>query len=147
MQPHMAPATIPPRKASIQTIQAGIVSVGIVSAIYSVAVVPIRYCPGAPMLNRPVLKATATESPVIISGVPLKSMLPMLTGLKPKVSAPASRPVLKSPRNTSLTPSNIPLVVMPSFVSPTMITIRVPTTMPMRMEIIAESILLKASVE
>ena len=47
--------------------------------------VPMRYWPGAPMLKRPVLYATATERPVMMSGVARKSILPMLVGLKPKV--------------------------------------------------------------
>ena len=105
----------------------------------------MRYCPGAPILKRPVLKATATESPVIIRGVALKSRFPMLTGLNPKVRSPPSRPVLNTPKNTSLIPSQIPFILMPSLVSPTIIIMRVPTIMPMRIEITAEITLLVPS--
>ena len=90
------------------------------------------------MLNSPVLNATATESPVIISGVALKSIFPRLTGLNPKVSSPASLPVLNMPKKTSFTPSSIPLVDMLALVSPTNMIINVPTTIPISMEITAE---------
>ena len=83
MAPHTAPARIPARKDSGHT-----EVVGMLSATTSVAMVPMRYCPGAPMLNRPVLKATATDSPVRISGVARNSILPTLAGLNPKVRFP-----------------------------------------------------------
>ena len=67
--PHSAPAAMPPKNASVHISQPGTLCVGMPSAMNSVAAVPARYCPGAPMLNRPVLNATATESPVSISGV------------------------------------------------------------------------------
>ena len=108
--------------------------------------VPMRYCPAAPMLNRPVLKATATERPVMIKGVALKSMFPIFTGLNPKVRAPLSRPVLNTPRNTSLTPSQIPLAEMLSLVRPTITIIIIPTAIPIKMEIMAESTDLAPSV-
>ena len=105
MQPHRAPAAMPPRKAIIQMMVGGTVSLGIDSAIIRLAIVPMRYWPGAPILKRPVLNATATERPVIISGVALNSMLPVLTGLKPKVRAPSLLPVEKMLPRTMRTPS------------------------------------------
>ena len=48
---------------------AGALTFGFNPTSIRVTMVPIRYCPGAPILNRPVLKATATESPVRIKGV------------------------------------------------------------------------------
>ena len=105
------------------------------SAMKSVAHVPARYCPGAPMLKRPVLNAVATESPVRISGMARKSMLPMLAGLKPNVSAPvASRPVLKRPKNTSRMPSHALWKPRDLFVQPTIRMSSVPASRPMRME-------------
>ena len=77
----MAPANMPPKKASIQMAQAGRAPLGMLRAIIRVAMVPIRYWPGAPILNRPVLKAMATERPVITRGVARKSILPRDWGL------------------------------------------------------------------
>ena len=136
IQPHRAPASMPPRKAMSHTRGAGTVSVGMVSARIRVAAVPIRYWPGAPMLNRPVLKATATDRPVRISGVARKSMLPKFVELKPKVSVPAaSRPVLNRPPNTRRMPSHALFSPRDGLAAPTMMIISAPTTMPMRMEI------------
>ena len=42
----------------------------------------------------------------MMSGVARKSMLPVLTGLKPKVSAPSERPVEKMLARTMRTPSH-----------------------------------------
>ena len=55
MHPHSAPASMPPRKAMSQTSPDGTEDVGMLRARNSVAQVPARYCPGAPILNRPVL--------------------------------------------------------------------------------------------
>ena len=108
--PQSMPARMPPRKASSQISQPGSAPEGMLSAIKSVASVPMRYCPGAPMLNRPVLNASATERPVMTSGVARKSILPMLAGLKPQVSAPfASRPVERMPMKIRRMPSHAPL--------------------------------------
>ena len=55
MAPQSAPARMPPRKAMIQTMPAGTTSLGMPRASIKLAMVPIRYWPGAPMLKRPVL--------------------------------------------------------------------------------------------
>ena len=129
------PARMPPRKASSQISQPGSAPEGMLSAIKSVASVPMRYCPGAPMLNRPVLNASATERPVMTSGVARKSILPMLAGLKPQVSAPfASRPVERMPMKIRRMPSHAPLREMLLLKMPTIRTTIAPTTRPIRME-------------
>ena len=133
--PQSAPAAMPPRNASSQMITGETCSDGMLSAMKSVAHVPARYCPGAPMLKRPVLNAVATERPVRISGVARKNMLPTLVGLKPNVSAPeASRPVLKSPNRTSRMPSHALLSPSDLLETPTMRMSTAPTRRPMRME-------------
>ena len=100
----------------------------------------MRYWPGAPMLKRPVLYATATERPVIMSGVARKSMLPMLVGLKPKVRLPeASRPVERMPKRTRRMPSQVLFPLREELVRPTMSTMMLPTARPMSMEIIEAS--------
>ena len=135
-QPQRAPARIPPTKASAQISQAGTVSEGIPRAIIRVAAVPIRYCPGAPMLKSPVLNATATDSPVRISGVARKSMLPMFVGLKPKVRLPAaSRPVLTRPPKTRRIPSQALDSPRAGLARPTIRMMTLPTARPIRMEI------------
>ena len=96
----------PGSKASSQMTGLGSAETGMPNATASVTMVPIRYCPGAPILNRPVLNATDTDSPVRISGVARKSILPILCGLKPQVRLPdASRPVLSMPKKMSRMPS------------------------------------------
>ena len=133
--PQSAPASMPPRKAMSQTRNAPIVSVGRLRASIRETIVPMRYWPGAPMLNRPVLYATAMERPVIMSGVARKSMLPTLVGLKPQLSTPvASRPVLNIPAKIRRMPSHAPLVEMLLLVRPTMRMTRLPTTRPIRMD-------------
>ena len=58
------------------------------------------------MLNKPVLKATATDKPVNIKGVALNSMLPKFVPLKPKINLPFSfLPILNIPEKTSCIPS------------------------------------------
>ena len=146
MAPHSAPASMPPRNARIHTTQVGIpvgaipgrvISLeGRLRAINSVAVVPARYCPGAPMLNNPVLNATATERPVKISGMARKSMLPMEEGLNPKVRLPTvSRPVEKTPANTSRMPSHALFSPREGVDKPTMKISKLPAPRPIRIEI------------
>ena len=102
--PHNAPKNIPERKARSHIKTGGTSSDGILRAVISVAAVPIRYCPGAPILKSPDLKAKDTERPVIIMGVALKSILPIFTPLKPKISSPLSAlPLLKMPKKISFT--------------------------------------------
>ena len=133
--PHRAPASTPPRKAMNQMSQAGTLLLGMESARNREAVVPARYWPGAPILNRPVLKATATETPVRMSGVARNSMLPILVGLKPKVKAPAaSRPVLSTPKSTSRMPSHAPFSEISGLKAPTIRMTTAPVKRPMRME-------------
>ena len=55
MQPHRAPAATAAKKASTHTINAGTTEVSMDNATTIEAAVPMRYCPGAPMLKRPVL--------------------------------------------------------------------------------------------
>ena len=144
--PQSPPKITPARKAAIHAINTGQSVLPSTSPTVNVPIVPMRYCPAAPMLNSPVLKATATESPVIIKGVALKSMFPMFTGLKPKERAPPERPVLNIPKNTSLTPSQMPLVEILSLVSPTITMRIVPTAIPIIMEIMADKTDLAPSV-
>ena len=133
--PQMAPAAQPPRNATSQINAGGTDSEGMPSASIKVTMVPMRYCPGAPMLNSPVLKATATERPVKINGVPRKSIFPMLVGLKPKVKFPAaSRPVLNRPPKIKRIPSQALERVRLRLVKPTTRTITQPTASPIRME-------------
>ena len=135
MAPQTAPAAMPPRKAIIQIIAGGTVSLGMPSASMRLAMVPMRYWPGAPMLKRPVLYATATERPVMMSGVARKSILPMLVGLKPKASAPeASRPVESMPKSTRRMPSQVLAPEMLALAAPTMSTMMLPTARPMIIE-------------
>ena len=104
--PHNAPASIPPKKAISQTIIGATTVVGIESAKIKVTAVLTKYCPGAPILNNPVLKATATDKPVKIKGVALNNISPKLEGLNPNSSAPPSvLPVLNTPENINWTPS------------------------------------------
>ena len=84
--PQRAPSTIPVRNAHTQARPAGHPLVPIQIATEMLPIVPIRYCPAAPILKSPVLNATATERPVKISGVARKSMFPRLIGLKPNVN-------------------------------------------------------------
>ena len=73
---------------------------GIDSATISAVADPIKYCPGVPMLNNPVLNASATDKPVNIKGVALKSISPISLPFHPyKRFFEASRPVLKAPKN------------------------------------------------
>ena len=53
--PHRAPARMPPTKARTQMSPVGMALLGMPRAIIRDAMVPIRYCPGAPMLKSPVL--------------------------------------------------------------------------------------------
>ena len=144
--PQSPPRITPARKAANHAINTGQSVLPSTRPTVNVPIVPMRYCPAAPMLNNPVLKATATERPVIIKGVALKSMFPMFTGLNPKVSAPPDRPVLNIPKKTSLTPSQMPLVEILSLVSPTITMRMVPTAIPIIMEIMADKTDLAPSV-
>ena len=120
----------------IQISHAGTTLLGMESARNSEAAVPARYCPAAPILKSPVLKATATETPVRISGVARNSILPTLVGLKPKVKAPAaSRPVLSTPNSTRRIPSHAPFSEIIGLKMPTISTTTAPVSNPMRMEI------------
>ena len=76
----------------------------------------------------------------MMSGVARKSILPMLVGLKPKLSAPeASRPVERMPKSTRRTPSQVLAPEMLALAAPTISTIRLPTARPITMEITEES--------
>ena len=86
------------------------------------------------MLKRPVLNATATDRPVMITGVARKSILPQEVGLKPQVRAPASRPVDSRPKKMIRTPSQTPATLMLSSKSPEIATTTAPTTRPIRMD-------------
>ena len=55
MHPHSAPARMAAQKASSHTRGAGTTLVSMPSATMREAAVPMRYCPGAPMLKSPVL--------------------------------------------------------------------------------------------
>ena len=143
--PQSAPAAMPPSSARNHTTIGGmelgftpgmaICVEGMPSAMNSVAAVPARYCPGAPMLNRPVLKATATERPVRITGVARKSMLPTLAGLKPKVRLPAAlRPVENRPKITRRMPSQALLRPSDGLNRPTIRMTSAPAARPMRMD-------------
>ena len=143
--PQSAPAAMPPSSARIQITIGGmalgftpgmaICEEGMPSAMNSVAAVPARYCPAAPMLNRPVLKATATERPVRMTGVARKSMLPTLAGLKPKVRLPAAlRPVENRPKITRRMPSQALLRPSDGLNRPTIRMTSAPAARPMMMD-------------
>ena len=144
--PHRAPDRHPARKASTQITPTGTALEGMDRATIRVTMVEIRYWPGAPMLKRPVLKATATERPVMIRGVARNSMLPRFTALKPQVRVPAaSRPVLKIPAKMMRMPSHAPLREIFSLHRPTIRTAMPPTRRPATMEIRDESTFLVPS--
>ena len=83
------------------------------------------------MLNRPVLKATATERPVMIRGVARNNISPVLTALKPQVSSPAAlRPVLKMPAKMIRKPSHAPEREIFSLKQPTMATLMIALSIP-----------------
>ena len=87
------------------------------------------------MLNRPVLNATATERPVIMSGVARNSILPRFVGLKPKVSVPAAvRPVLNKPPKIKRMPSHALAIERSLLVAATISTMTQPTAIPIRIE-------------
>ena len=147
--PQSAPASMPPANASTHTSHVGNrpicetmpdaasspLPVPRESAIKSVAAAPARYCPGAPMLKRPVLYATATERPVKITGVARKSRLPMEVGLKPNVRLPAAlRPVLNRPANTSRMPSHALFSPSSGLQMPTIRMMMLPAPRPMSIE-------------
>ena len=133
--PQSAPAAMPPRNARIQISHGATLLDGMPSAMHSDTSVPMRYWPGAPMLNRPVLNATATDRPVIISGVARKSILPKFVELKPQVSTPAAvRPVLNRPANTMRMPSQTLDAPSSGFEKPTAAMMTLPTTRPMRID-------------
>ena len=133
--PQTAPAATPPRNARIQISHGATLLDGMPSAMHSDTSVPMRYWPGAPMLNRPVLNATATDRPVMMSGVARKSMLPKFVELKPHVSTPeAVRPVLNRPANTRRKPSQTLDAPSSGFEKPTAAMMTLPTTRPMRID-------------
>ena len=76
ISPQIIPQSMPTISASshIQKAVSGVV--GTDKATITDPIAPIRYCPGAPMLKRPVLKAIATDRPVIRSGADSKNMSP-----------------------------------------------------------------------
>ena len=87
MKPQKAPPAMPARRASGRWMNAG--SPSKLTPTATAATVPMMNCPEAPMLNRPARNATATERPVRISGVILRSVVDQPRAL-PK--APWKRP-------------------------------------------------------
>ena len=73
--PQMAPQTIAARRHTYHGICR-------ISAKYNAPNTPKVYWPAAPILNSPVLKANATERPVMISGVACAISLPIPFGLR-----------------------------------------------------------------
>ncbi len=144
--PQIAPASVPPRKASSQMSVVDIVSDGRPRAMESDTSVPMRYWPGAPMLKRPVLYAMPTERPVMMSGAARKSMLPIFVGLKPHISVPeASRPVENRPPNTMRMPSHAEESERFGLVRPTIKMTMLPTARPIRIERTDAATVLKPS--
>ena len=73
MAPHSAPNTADTSRHTHQGMPSTM-------AKYKAPKAPSVYCPAAPMLNRPVLNAKATERPVMISGAVWVSTLPQPYG-------------------------------------------------------------------
>ena len=71
--PHSAPPAIPASSANGRWITIGKPSKWTPTA--TAEIVPMMNCPDAPILNRPALKATATDNPVRISGVILRMVV------------------------------------------------------------------------
>ena len=70
------PQSIPVTSAKSHTQKAVAGVVGTDKATITEPIAPIRYCPGAPMLKSPVLKAIATERPVRSKGADSKNISP-----------------------------------------------------------------------
>ena len=69
----------------------------------NVTIAPIKYCPGAPILNRPVLNAIHADKPVRINGVALNNMLPNWNSeLPPPENGPPR--TMRIPRTASANP-------------------------------------------
>ena len=77
--PGMAPQTAPPREAVSRQAHQGIFKM---MALYRAKNAPTVYWPAAPILNRPVLKAKATDRPVMTSGaacrISIRTPMPMV---------------------------------------------------------------------
>ena len=96
---HKAPAKAPTRTIRINNKNLGILS------LYNNPILvaqnpPNNICPGVPILNNPVLKANATESPVKISGVAVAKVSPILCTF---INPPLKRYIYPS---TGLSPIN-----------------------------------------
>ena len=102
MAPQSTPSTVPVSSASVHMIHAGMLPCGMLSATSRLPMAPIRYCPGAPILNRPVLKARETERPVMMSGVAVNSMLPQVKSTSLALpAAPGPESTMKMPLKAS----------------------------------------------
>ena len=89
------------------------------------------------MLNKPVLNATATESPVRINGVARNNTFPIFVLLKPKVIFQlVSLPVLNTPIKINLNPSHTALrEIFPPEVMEIISKIKPPNKIPTKIEI------------
>ena len=79
MAPISAPPATPARMTTGIWMGAGRLSLAPTSTAH---MVPAMYWPSAPMLNRPVLNAKATEMPVRMMGAALMMVLEMYLGLE-----------------------------------------------------------------
>ena len=101
--PQSAPANVPQINASNQITGDGTAADGIDNETINVTIAPIKYCPGAPILNRPVLKAIHADKPVRINGVALNNMLPNWNSeLPPPENGPPR--TIRIPRTASANP-------------------------------------------
>ena len=102
ISPHIIPQRVPTTRARTQTKKAVCGVVGTESATMIEPIAPIRYCPGAPMLKRPVLNAIATERPVRSSGATSNSISPNTNAtflIPPLAKGPAR--IIRIPLNAS----------------------------------------------
>ena len=101
--PQSAPANVPQINASNQITGDGTVADGIDKETINVTIAPIKYCPGAPILNKPVLNAIHADKPVRINGVALNNMLPNWNSeLPPPENGPPR--TMRMPRTASANP-------------------------------------------
>ena len=109
--PHNAPAKVP----SITIIGTRIIlGKSKVSPIAIAVKPPASICPGVPMLNKPVLNAKATESPVKINGVAVAIVLPILSIF---ISPPLNRYKYPSKGLKDITAINIAPAIIPSIMA------------------------------
>src|SRR3954469_3904267 len=105
MAAHASPASPPPNSTSVSSATAGTDLNDNANAVAAAA--PTTNCPSAPMLNTPARKATATASPVRISGVARTSVPDPIAYHEP--SDPLTSAVSARDKSNPLAASNAPV--------------------------------------